>query len=57
MSTTGKKLKYTSLEELNNQVNIVKTAQAASLVKSAPKVVAAAEEFEKQMDEELVMNN
>ena len=55
--STGKKLKFSSFEELNKQVNIVKTAAPASLVKSAPKVIAAAEEADKQSDEELVMNH
>jgi hypothetical protein len=56
MSTSAKKLKYNSLLELNNQINIVKSASPAALVKSAPKVIAAAEDAEKQCDEELVMN-
>jgi len=45
------------LKELNNQINIVKSASPAALVKSAPKVIAAAEDAEKQCDEELVMNH
>ena len=52
---SGKKLKYRSIEQLNAQVVVVKNAQVASLVKSAPKLMNAAEEAETKDDPELVL--
>ena len=51
---SARKLKYCSIEELNAQVNVVKSASVDNLVKSAPKLIAAAQEADKKGDPELV---
>ena len=52
---SGKKLKFRSIEQLNAQVVVVKNAPVANLVKSAPKLIKAAEEAETKDDPELVL--
>jgi|LakMenEpi03Aug12_release.lakeMendotaPanAssembly.Ray.scaffolds.fasta_scaffold3689753_1 hypothetical protein len=49
-----KKLSFQNIEELNSRIQTPAKAPAASLLKSAPKVLSAAKDADKLMDEELV---
>ena len=52
---TAKKLKYSNIAELNDAaISNIPTANPSSLLKSVPKILAAAEKSHKEMDEEQV---
>ena len=55
--TTGKKLQYSNIEELNSQIQLPATHNPSMMAKAAPKLYSAAEKSDKLQDEEQVIQS